>query len=94
MSAHHLLKETEIKNNCLYCGENFDPSSWETHHNMKRHYKINHCSSCHRTAKIEVDFEGSGHDSWSSPFKIKRKKKTKGKISVIESPLEKAIKEN
>lgn len=93
MSAHHLLNEEEMKNRCIYCGKELEKSKWESLNYTNRHYKLNECPHCHKTAKVQVGFEGSGHDSWGKPFKSKRKK-TKGSINVIESPLEKAIKEN
>ncbi len=92
MSAHHLLNEGDMKKNCLYCGKDFDQNEWESHHYANRHYKTNQCSECGKGAKIEVGFEGSGHDSWSCPFKTKKKKSVKELIKVVESPLEKVIK--
>ncbi len=91
MSAHHLLNEDDMKKVCLYCGEDFDPEKWESLHYVRKHYKTNQCGKCGKDAKIEVGFEGSGHDSWSCPFTTK-KKKVKEIITVVESPLERAIK--
>lgn len=93
MSAHHLLKEDDMKDKCLYCGTEFEMENWESHHNINRHYKTNHCQTCGRDAKMEVGFEGSGHDSWAAPFSAKRQRRHKGEIKVVESQLEKVIKE-
>lgn len=60
---------------------------------MERHYKIIKCHECLKTEKIEVHFESSGHDTWTGKSKSKDKKTSGDRIIVVDSPLEKAIKE-
>ncbi len=91
MTPHHLVKEEDGKVRCMYCGTGFEEKGWHTTHNSRKHYKTNICKNCGRTAKIEVAFEGSGHDSWGHQWKGKEEK-TRSKVVVVESPLEKAIK--
>ncbi|MFW6013805.1 MAG: hypothetical protein ACOCZ6_04035 [Nanoarchaeota archaeon] len=93
MSAHHLLNENDMKKKCLYCGNELDICEWESQHYVEKHYKTNSCTTCGKEAIVEVGFEGSGHDSWAAPFNTKKQRRHKGKIKVVESQLEKVIKE-
>jgi NAD-dependent SIR2 family protein deacetylase len=97
MSVHQLLGNCDVMDKCMYCGNDFNSSNWESNHYSRKHYKINTCEVCGKSLKVLVDFEGSGHDSWAKPLKFDSNKKINQKnatIEVVESPLEKAIKNN
>lgn len=91
------MKENDLKHICLYCGTERQIDEWETVYSMERHYKIIKCHECNRTEKIEVHFESSGHDSWTGkakdPENRQKTERPEGSITVVDSPLEKAIKE-
>ena len=62
---HHNLKEEDLKNQCLYCGETFsDKEQWNSKFELEKHYKTFNCSSCGKGHSVTVNFVGSGHDDW------------------------------
>ena len=63
MTAHHLICEEDVIQNCLYCGTEFDPKKWNSKWIVNRHYKQITCE-CGKRHDMTVDFVGSGHDSW------------------------------
>ena len=74
MTVHHLINEEELTTKCPYCGIVFnedDVKKWKSNFYLRKHYKENTCRGCGKLCKIEVHFEGSGHDSWASEI-IKR----------------------
>jgi hypothetical protein len=71
MPSHHMVDPDFMKKKCLYCGNELKDTEWDSDHSMQKHYKINKCTSCGREAKILVEFDGDGSDSWSSPIEKK-----------------------
>ena len=63
MTAHHLLKEKELINRCLYCNRDIPTIAWRSEFFGNTHYKVFDCE-CGKTMKFKVDFLGSGDDSW------------------------------
>lgn len=83
MTAHHIITSDILKEKCAYCSSCLDISKWESDHVSGRHYKINICPCCKKEAKIEVDFDGDGTDSWAIPIDehLKNRKNLKESIS-------------
>jgi len=80
---HHNLKEEDLKNQCLYCGETFsDKEQWDSRFELEKHYKTFKCSTCGKDHSIAVDFAGSGHDHWDKTNSWK--KKIKNSVDKIE----------
>ncbi|MFW6220727.1 MAG: hypothetical protein ACOC3X_03555 [Nanoarchaeota archaeon] len=97
MNMHQLLGNDNLIHKCMYCGNSFVHNDWQSNHYSRKHYKINSCQVCGKTLKLLVDFEGSGHDFWNRPLKFDSNKTIDQKdveIVTVESPLEKAIKNN
>jgi len=67
MTIHHLVKESDIKENCIYCGKNLINKKWESKFEGDFHYKTIICE-CGREIITKVDFLGSGHDSWDGTY--------------------------
>ena len=63
MTIHHLINESEIKENCIYCGCDLSNKRWKSHFEGDLHYKIIVCK-CGKKNNVKVNFLGSGHDSW------------------------------
>ncbi|MBN1544112.1 hypothetical protein JW898_01465 [Candidatus Woesearchaeota archaeon] len=71
MTVHHIMRESDQKNVCPYCGRKADPLKWESvfdHTNF--HYKTHQCE-CGRRMTIKMSFSGSGHDSWNGVSGVK-----------------------
>jgi len=66
-----VLKTSEVKNNCLYCGRKLE-DKWTSEFHIEDHYKTIKCD-CGRKHCIKVDFHGSGHDNFSLEEKVKNK---------------------
>jgi hypothetical protein len=61
----HLLKEKDLKDICLYCGkEHPDSMEWKSEWCSHIHYKSGKCLNCGKNLRLQVHFEGSGHDLW------------------------------
>jgi superfamily II helicase len=54
----------EEKQVCLYCSE-AQNKKWFSEWNRDHHYKNFVCECCGKKNFVAVDFQGSGHDSWS-----------------------------
>jgi hypothetical protein len=63
VTAHHLLKEEELLEKCLYCGKAAVANDWSTTLHLRKHYKEMRCS-CGRSQSVSVRLQGSGHDDW------------------------------
>jgi hypothetical protein len=63
VTAHHLLKEEELLEKCIYCGKRVEAKDWSTIHHLRKHYKEMRCS-CGREQKVTVPIQSSGHDDW------------------------------
>ena len=50
---------------CMYCGERLDRDRWKSHFNAHKHYKINSCVRCGKESRVDVNYEGSGHEEWT-----------------------------
>jgi hypothetical protein len=66
LTAHQVWKERDWKELCSYCAKPLDQKAWKSDFQVSKHYKTNVCS-CGKTTKIQVRFEGSGHDTWHKP---------------------------
>ncbi|MEM4267783.1 MAG: hypothetical protein QXK37_03035 [Candidatus Woesearchaeota archaeon] len=66
MTSHHIFKERDLKERCLYCSRELDMDNFKSVFNIEKHYKIVKCD-CGKTTKVTVGFVGSGHDTWSKP---------------------------
>ena len=95
-AAHHLIKEIDTKETCLYCGNKLKGETWNSEFETEFHYKTIVCSGCGKQNRVKVDFQGSGHDHWDgNGFKIKGnlEKKIKHKKEIkTKGKLEKKIK--
>ncbi len=95
-AVHHLIKEIDTKEVCLYCGNSLKGKTWDSEFESEIHYKTIVCSECKSTNRVKVDFHGSGHDHWDgNGFKIKEnlEKKIKHKKGIkTKGKLEKKIK--
>lgn len=66
MTADQVWKERDFKEVCSYCSRPLDSESWKSYFQVAKHYKTNMCQ-CGKINKIQVRFEGSGHDTWHKP---------------------------
>jgi hypothetical protein len=64
-----MLKNSEVGNKCLYCGENLE-NKWKSEFHVHDHYKTIKCE-CGKKHYRKVDFDGSGHDNFSLEGKLK-----------------------
>ncbi len=62
---HQLVSETELKKFCIYCSTEISVDKWGSAWDFEKHYKSATCPCCKKTLHLKVNFEGSGHDSWS-----------------------------
>jgi len=67
MTIHHWIGEAEIKENCIYCGNNLINKKWESCFEGDFHYKTIICE-CGKKNITKVNFLGSGHDSWDGTY--------------------------
>jgi hypothetical protein len=86
--VHHLVQESGLKQDCIYCGKNLDNHKWESVFHAHFHYKTTKCT-CGKKVRVKVDFCGSGHDSWDGTHSWKKKirstdEKLESKIKVLE----------
>ncbi len=80
-AAHHLIKEINTKEVCLYCGSKLKGKTWTSEFETEHHYKTVACSGCGKKNRIKVDFHGSGHDHWDgNGFKIKADENLEKKV--------------
>jgi hypothetical protein len=63
VTTHHLLKEEELLEKCLYCGKKVEAADWSTTLHLRKHYKEMKCS-CGKSQKVTVLQQTSGHDDW------------------------------
>lgn len=88
MIHHHINSDSEIRNQCLYCGNHVHDKKWESVFRGPRHYKTHKCV-CGHQLEIVVDFWGSGHDSWDGTLswrdKTIKKKSNEIKIRTLEN---------
>ena len=63
MIDHHLIKRIEKEGNCIYCSEKL-PDTWESSFASQSHYKCVVCT-CGKNNCVRVNFQGTGHDTWS-----------------------------
>jgi hypothetical protein len=64
MTADHLVKERDIKETCFYCMRPLE--GWKSEFHANKHYKSITCQ-CGKTNKVQMNYEGSGHDTWTAP---------------------------
>ena len=88
MTVHHWICESDIKENCIYCGNDLNDKKWESSFEGDSHYKTLTCE-CGKNNRVRVNFLGSGHDSWdgtcSWDFVIEKDdKKLEVKIKELE----------
>lgn len=79
MADLHLIKEVELGGQCLYCSKPLK-GEWFSEFSSETHYKCTLCS-CGRENCVEVDFMGTGHDSWSG---LEEKVARSSSVKVIE----------
>lgn len=49
----------------MYCSNQLDRKRWISHFNVHKHYKVNKCEKCRKESRVDVDYDGSGHEEWS-----------------------------
>lgn len=64
---HHLLKEEDLKEQCVYCGTRLDDKRWISYHPGNMHYKESVCE-CGKVNRIRTDSNTSGHDNWDGKW--------------------------
>ncbi|MBS3165441.1 hypothetical protein J4439_08500 [Candidatus Woesearchaeota archaeon] len=68
---HHVIRSDELRNEvCLYCGSEQE-GEWNSEWHGLFHYKVWKCSECNSRHLREVDFHGSGHDSFGLEERIR-----------------------
>lgn len=50
---------------CMYCSNQLDRKKWKSHFNAHKHYKVNKCDNCGKESRVDLDYDGSGHEDWS-----------------------------
>lgn len=49
---------------CMYCSGGLDRKEWKSRFIGHKHYKVNSCKGCGKEARVDVEYEGSGHEEW------------------------------
>jgi hypothetical protein len=84
------MKENDLKNQCLYCGNDLSNNRWISDFKEGFHYKITLCNCGKCQSFRETNTISSGHDDWDGKWlslneynKLKNniKKKTLEKIT-------------
>lgn len=86
----HLVSEIVQRKQCIYCGTDLADREWRSEFARDLHYKSIVCD-CGKDVRIQVEFHGSGHDSWDGTNSWKqhfKKGKTQGKLKNIESKIQ------
>ncbi len=66
---HHIIRESDLKHACPYCGRSTQTRKWESSFDSNKHYKVLECM-CGRKVSIRMPFSGSGHDDWGLDKKV------------------------
>jgi DNA-directed RNA polymerase subunit RPC12/RpoP len=69
MTVHHVIRESDQKQVCPYCGSSTRAKSWSSLFDSNSHYKVLQCG-CGRKITMKMGFIGSGHDSWGLDKKV------------------------
>ncbi|MBI2663935.1 hypothetical protein HYX10_01180 [Candidatus Woesearchaeota archaeon] len=83
MRDHHFTKKIVKGGSCIYCSKELEAGKWESSFSPRRHYKCIVCS-CGKTNCLNVNFIGSGHDSFSG---LEEKVAKSSSIKVVEKNL-------
>lgn len=69
----HILTDEKMGKICWYCRFDISAADWESVHEGIKMYKITTCPGCKSELRVNVSFDGSGHDNWAGEKKIKIK---------------------
>ncbi|MBD3309787.1 hypothetical protein GF351_01060 [Candidatus Woesearchaeota archaeon] len=84
MKVLHMKREvSEVL--CPYCSNDLTQTRWESEFHFEKHYKSTMCM-CGKTVRLQVDFDGSGHDRWNR--KESSMKESSAGIRTIEHKVE------
>lgn len=61
MSVHHLIRESNIKDVCPYCGRNVENKVWNSRFWLNTMYKELRCSCGHKLS-VKMPFISSGDE--------------------------------
>ncbi|MBW2971886.1 hypothetical protein KY359_02520 [Candidatus Woesearchaeota archaeon] len=71
MTVHHIIRESDQKHACPYCGRSTESRRWKSSFATSNfHYKTHQCE-CGRNVTIKMSFMGSGHDSWTKDLDMR-----------------------
>ena len=79
----HLFKEKDLKNQCLYCGNDLFNNRWVSQFHERFHYKVTRCN-CGKLHSIKENcLLSSGHDNWDGKWiKINEINKIKKEMNL------------
>jgi len=61
----HIIQESDILDQCIYCGKEIQDSDWNSIFFAGHHYKIVKCK-CGKENSVKCKFHGSGHDEFTN----------------------------
>ena len=67
--AQRMTKSEIMRNICPYCKSDLSKENWDSEFAVHLHYKKLTCK-CGKKVWIRVNFNGSGHDSWTRHKKV------------------------